>query len=70
MDLDGPAIPPPAGEISILDNPPNSNGLALGVQIFTCVLATIFFALRTYGRIIILKKFQAEESMFVMKSQA
>lgn len=64
MDLNGPAIPAPPGEVSILDNPPNSNGLALGVQIFTCVVATLCFALRIYGRVLLVKKFQAEESEF------
>lgn len=64
MDLNGPAIPAPPGETSILDNPPNNNGLALGVQVFTCVVATLCFLLRIYGRVLLAKKFQAEESKF------
>ncbi|KAL7945555.1 hypothetical protein V8C42DRAFT_357910 [Trichoderma barbatum] len=66
MDLNGPAIPPPPGEVSILDNPPNGNGLALGIQIGTCVVATICFFLRIYGRVIMLRKFQAEEVMAIL----
>ncbi|KAK1254816.1 hypothetical protein MKX08_008811 [Trichoderma sp. CBMAI-0020] len=66
MDLNGPAIPAPPGEVSILDNPPNSNGLALGVQIFTCVVATLCFALRIYGRVLLVKKFQAEEILAIL----
>ncbi|KAL5090984.1 hypothetical protein J3E68DRAFT_441961 [Trichoderma sp. SZMC 28012] len=66
MDLNGPAIPPPAGEVSILDNPPNRNDLALGVQIGTCAIATICFFLRIYARVIISRKFQAEEIMAIL----
>jgi hypothetical protein len=55
-------MPPPPGEVSNLDNPPNSNHLALGVQVGTFVITTIFFLLRMYGRVVMLKKFQAEES--------
>ncbi|UKZ46291.1 hypothetical protein TrVGV298_000492 [Trichoderma virens] len=66
MDLNGPAIPAPPGEVSILDNPPNSNGLALGVQVGTCVVATACFMLRIYGRCVMLRKFQAEEIMAIL----
>ncbi|RFU73359.1 integral membrane pth11 [Trichoderma arundinaceum] len=66
MDLNGPAIPPPPGEVSILDNPPNSNSLALGVQVFTCVFSTLCFLLRIYGRCFIMRKFQAEEAMAIL----
>lgn len=55
-------MPPPPGEVSNLDNPPNSNHLALGVQVGTFVITTIFFLLRMYGRVVMLRKFQAEES--------
>ncbi|PTB69582.1 hypothetical protein BBK36DRAFT_1138006 [Trichoderma citrinoviride] len=64
--LQGPAIPPPAGEVSNLDNPPNGNHLALGVQVGTCVITSIFFFLRMYGRIVMLRKFQAEEMMAIL----
>ncbi|KAF3077642.1 hypothetical protein CFAM422_000185 [Trichoderma lentiforme] len=65
MDLNGPAIPAPPGETSILDNPPNNNGLALGVQVFTCAVATLCFLLRIYGRVLLAKKFQTEEIMAI-----
>ncbi|KAL7937156.1 hypothetical protein V8C35DRAFT_216624 [Trichoderma chlorosporum] len=61
MDLNGPAIPPPPGEVSILDNPPNGNQLALGVQVGTCAIATICYFLRIYARVIMSRKFQTEE---------
>ncbi|PTB78499.1 hypothetical protein M440DRAFT_1329145 [Trichoderma longibrachiatum ATCC 18648] len=64
--LQGPAMPPPPGEVSNLDNPPNSNHLALGVQVGTFVITTIFFLLRMYGRVVMLRKFQAEEMMAIL----
>ncbi|KAL6878973.1 hypothetical protein J3F83DRAFT_271058 [Trichoderma novae-zelandiae] len=66
MSLEGPAIPAPPGEVSILDNPPNGNRLALGVQVGTCVIASACFFLRMYGRIIMSRKFQAEEMMAIL----
>ncbi|KAK6700743.1 hypothetical protein SNK04_010680 [Fusarium graminearum] len=62
IDLDGPALAPPKGEVSNLDDPPNQNCLAYTVLILCAVITTICFLLRAYGRVYLLKKFQTEES--------
>jgi hypothetical protein len=62
IDLDGPALAPPKGEVSNLNDPPNQNGLAYTVLIICAVITTICFLLRAYGRVYLLKKFQTEES--------
>ncbi|KAF4498678.1 polyketide synthase [Fusarium agapanthi] len=61
VDLDGPALAPPKGEVSNLNDPPNQNGLAYTVLIICAVITTICFLLRAYGRVYLLKKFQTEE---------
>ncbi|PNP85076.1 hypothetical protein FNYG_01601 [Fusarium nygamai] len=61
IDLDGPALAPPKGEVSNLNDPPNQNGLAYTVLIICAVITTICFLLRAYGRVYLLKKFQTEE---------
>lgn len=64
LDLDGPALAPPAGVIPDFDNPPNRNKLALGVLIASAVFATICVLIRAYGRIVLLRRFKTEESTY------
>ncbi|KAL2835137.1 hypothetical protein BDW59DRAFT_4010 [Aspergillus cavernicola] len=66
MDLDGPALAPPEGVIPQLNNPPNQNGVAIGVLSACAVFATICFSLRGYARVVLLKKFQIEEVLVII----
>lgn len=64
MDLNAPALPPPDGITPNFDNPPNANDLAWGVLMACAAISTICVILRFYGRVFLLRKVQAEESMF------
>jgi hypothetical protein len=64
IDLDGPALAPPKGQVSNLQDPPNQNGLAWTVLIICATITTVCFFLRAYGRVYLLRKFQTEESKF------
>jgi len=64
VDLDRPALAPPEGITPNFSNPPNRNDLAWGVLDTCCAVATISVLLRAYGRVYLLRKFQAEESTF------
>ncbi|KAI5861303.1 hypothetical protein GGS23DRAFT_606225 [Durotheca rogersii] len=56
--LNGPALTPPPGVIPNFDNPPNLNHIS-SVAIPVCLVATsLAFLLRTYTRVVILKKIQ------------
>ncbi|KAL2865304.1 uncharacterized protein BJX67DRAFT_383045 [Aspergillus lucknowensis] len=66
MDLDGPALAPPAGVIPQLDNPPNENGLAIGVLSACAAFATACFFMRGYARVFLLRKFQVEEVLVII----
>ncbi|GAB1319644.1 hypothetical protein MFIFM68171_09854 [Madurella fahalii] len=66
MDLDGPALAPPAGIIPNFDNPPNQNELARGVLIACASIATICLVLRAYGRFYLLREVSAEDVMVVL----
>ncbi|KAJ5093637.1 hypothetical protein N7456_009498 [Penicillium angulare] len=68
MDLNGPALAPPAGITSNLDNPPNNNALAIGVFSTCAAIATICFLMRAYARIFLLKKVQIEEGEILFQS--
>ncbi|KAI1419261.1 hypothetical protein F5Y12DRAFT_720941 [Xylaria sp. FL1777] len=50
IDLDGPAIPAPEGYTSMLDNPPNSNYIAIPIITLCVVLAAISFVTRFYAK--------------------
>lgn len=69
LDLDGPALLPPDGVESNFDNPDNQNALAWGVLSTCTAIATICFLLRGYGRVFLLRKFQAEEGMLSLKAE-
>ncbi|KAL4862371.1 hypothetical protein BDV12DRAFT_203124 [Aspergillus spectabilis] len=66
MDIDGPALAPPESVIPQLDNPPNRNGLAIGVLSACAVFATICCFLRGYARVFLLRKFQIEEVLVII----
>ncbi|OQE34878.1 hypothetical protein PENCOP_c015G07554 [Penicillium coprophilum] len=63
MDLNGPALAPPEGVIPNLDNPPNNNGLAIGVLSACTAIATVCLFIRAYARIWLLRKVQIEEGL-------
>ncbi|RYP52088.1 hypothetical protein DL768_002638 [Monosporascus sp. mg162] len=50
ISLDGPSIPAPAGSVSILDNPPNGNHIAIPVITVCVVLTAIFYVIRFYAK--------------------
>ncbi|KAJ5309982.1 uncharacterized protein N7443_002443 [Penicillium atrosanguineum] len=60
--LNAPALPAPEGITPNFDNPSNANGLAWFVTTFCMVVATMCLLLRLYVRVILEKKFRAEES--------
>ncbi|KAI9373557.1 hypothetical protein BJX61DRAFT_502193 [Aspergillus egyptiacus] len=66
VDLDGPALAPPDGVVPQLDNPPNQNGVAIGVLSACAVFATICCFLRFYARVFLLRRFQIEEVLVVI----
>ncbi|KAL3477400.1 hypothetical protein BJX99DRAFT_226215 [Aspergillus californicus] len=66
MDLDGPALAPPVGVIPQFDNPPNQNGVAIGVLSTCAVFATVCCCLRGYARVVLLRKFQIEEVLVII----
>lgn len=49
-DLNGPTIPPPLGQVSHLDNPPNFNYVAIPIITICAVLAAISFVVRFYAK--------------------
>ncbi|RYP79655.1 hypothetical protein DL770_006575 [Monosporascus sp. CRB-9-2] len=66
MNLNDPALDPPADRPDIIpnfDNPPNNNPLAWGVLSTCAAVATICVLLRFYGRVFLLRKVQMEEVM-------
>jgi hypothetical protein len=63
--MEGPALAPPEGVIPNLDHPQNKNGLALFVFVFCSVISTICVLLRGYGRLWLLKRFQAEDGLII-----
>ncbi len=50
VDLNGPTIPAPDGYVSMLDNPPNSNYIAIPIITLCVVLAAISFVTRFYAK--------------------
>lgn len=50
VNLDGPALAPPAGVTPNLVNPANDNDLVGGVAIFCLVVVTIMVLMRCYTR--------------------
>lgn len=61
--LDGPALAPPTGVVSNFDNPPNRDGLTLGVIITSVILATTFVLIRIYSKVFVTKKISIPDGM-------
>lgn len=66
IDLNGPLLPAPDGVTAQLDNPPNDNGLALGVLITCVAIPTISVIIRIFQRIIMPRKLQIEDILTVL----
>ncbi|KAI1410921.1 hypothetical protein F5Y13DRAFT_191751 [Hypoxylon sp. FL1857] len=64
--LDGPSIPPPTGVQPDFDNPPNRNGLVIGVTTTCLLLATTFFFIRVYSRIFIEKRARLPDVLILL----
>ncbi|KAJ5122343.1 hypothetical protein N7448_003475 [Penicillium atrosanguineum] len=64
--LNAPALPAPEGITPNFDNPSNANGLAWFVTTFCMVVATMCLLLRLYVRVILEKKFRAEEILVIL----
>ncbi|KAL7619780.1 hypothetical protein AAE478_010322 [Parahypoxylon ruwenzoriense] len=50
ISLDGPTIPAPDGSVSILDDPPNGNHIAIPVITVCVVVSVIFYSIRFYAK--------------------
>ncbi|KAJ0121783.1 hypothetical protein J7T55_008950 [Diaporthe amygdali] len=66
--LNGPAMAPPAGETSDFENPPNENGLAIGVLVTMIVISTFCVLVRLYARVYLLRKVQVEENFAMVET--
>lgn len=53
LDLEGPTTPAPNGSISILDNPPNSNNIAIAIITVCVVFSAIFYLARFYAKYLV-----------------
>lgn len=60
INLDGPTIPAPPGYVSILDNPPNGNHIAIPIITLCVVLSAFSFLLRFYAKFLA-KKFNVAD---------
>ncbi|KAK3987148.1 hypothetical protein QBC44DRAFT_332011 [Cladorrhinum sp. PSN332] len=65
LSLDGPTIPPPAGSVSILDNPPNGNHIAIPVITICVILTAVFYMVRFYAKYLTEKIAVADYMSFV-----
>lgn len=63
--LDGPAAPPPDGEVSNFVDPPNNNGLAIGVMALCTAVVVICLAIRLYAKLGIIRKAQTQEYLIL-----
>ncbi|SPO00341.1 related to integral membrane protein PTH11 [Cephalotrichum gorgonifer] len=59
--LDMPAMPPPADQFSNFVDPPNQNGLAIGVSAICIAAVVLCLGIRAYARLVLLKTVQAQE---------
>ncbi|KAI0832167.1 hypothetical protein F5Y06DRAFT_281197 [Hypoxylon sp. FL0890] len=50
LDLDGPSIPPPDGQIPQLDNPPNGNHIAVPFITVSVIVSALLFLMRFYAK--------------------
>lgn len=70
FNLSGPALAPPPGLTSQFVNPPNDNSLGLGAFLLMLVVASIFFVVRVYGKIYIIKKIEVEDGKLSARRQS
>jgi hypothetical protein len=59
--LDGPALEPPPGTYSMLDNPPNQNALVEAVAILCLTVTTIAFSIHAYSGVFVSKTFRVAD---------
>lgn len=53
INLEGPTIPAPTGSVSILDNPPNGNHIAIPIITVCVVVSAIFYLVRFYAKYLV-----------------
>lgn len=63
--LEGPAMAPPDGEISNFVDPPNQNGLAIGVIAACTSVVVICLAIRLYAQLVLMRRVQVQEYLLV-----
>ncbi|KAI1859876.1 hypothetical protein JX265_010325 [Neoarthrinium moseri] len=61
--LNRPALDPPPGLESNLDDPPNQNTMIYGVFAFYLLMATVAVALRVYCKFVVARKIQLEDCL-------
>ncbi|KAK0625028.1 hypothetical protein B0T17DRAFT_508048 [Bombardia bombarda] len=61
-----PALPPPSGVTPNFDNPPNQNGLAMGVTTFLTLILKLCFLLRLYARFWVGERINIEEILMIV----
>ncbi|KAJ8121484.1 hypothetical protein ONZ43_g2077 [Nemania bipapillata] len=50
LDLEGPSIPAPPGQLSQLDSPPNGNHIAIPFITTSAVVSAVFYVIRFYAK--------------------
>ena len=64
--MEMPILEPPKGEVSNFVNPPNQNGLAIGVTTACGTVVLICLAIRLYAKLGLMKKAQAQEYLVLL----
>ncbi|KAJ8130427.1 hypothetical protein O1611_g3201 [Lasiodiplodia mahajangana] len=64
--LNGPALQPPDGIASNFENPPNHNGVVLGIAVPFTILAFIFVSIRIYVKMFVTKKVRVEDGIALL----
>lgn len=67
IDIEGPTIPAPAGFVSILDNPPNSNHIAIPIITVCVVVSAICYLARFFAKYLV-KEFHVSDCKWLMLS--
>ena len=63
--LEGPAMAPPEGEVSNFVDPPNQNGLAIGVIAACTSVVVICLTIRLYAQLVLMRRAQVQEYLIV-----
>ncbi|KAI1167693.1 hypothetical protein F5B18DRAFT_600991 [Nemania serpens] len=66
FDLDGPSIPPPDGQVAMLDNPPNSNYFVVPLITVFTILSAVAFVIRFYAKYHVKKLNAADYLTFIV----